>query len=636
MGTARIEAATRHLQAIAKQEEAKAIAELSSSLSSRGNQSDNDKGSGDRIAADDVLYVLNKRQYERETERINSELQKRRSTSAAFLPALYLRGRNPSAAETLRLLGRSCKAVELGLRYNEIEKLDEMLAKLWALLSADGRTAVTMAEYTQFLLDFQQWETETYGPCLSPPPAAVWQPPNTTVHHDSQATASGPPTGAAKEGKVAPLSLHLGSPPRSPSFPEAPSMAPATSSSAGTTARDSTDTSAMAALIEHIHKFEAQRRSHRQQQYYSSSCSQSSPMLSSSSITGMSLGFPGGRSLATLLQDSVQDPTLEDVLFLCTIPPPRPDMQLFLSLPRSAANTVSVVSIYQVFWKKVSLVKSEVELMIWDRNNDGRLSEDEVENYVRDLAPRIVALQSLTPAMLPFYCCTVSRRLFWDIDPGNRGALRIYSLLQSAVMDEWVSLQLMAVDDSMNWFGAIKTQEIYNKFLLLDTRNKGTLNIADLRRYKKGLPTVVDDGLPPDISPLSALFIDRYFETNVMVTRAEMDYRKFVDFVIAVELLPQCSRPHFFWNILDMDGSGALTPMCVNYFFRETHAKLVSAGLPAPKREMVVLEVFDLIEKEEPLRITREEFTRSPNAGLFVALLIDCLLFWTHENRETR
>jgi serine/threonine-protein phosphatase 2A regulatory subunit B'' len=390
----------------------------------------------------------------------------------------------------------------------------------------------------------------------------------------------------------------------------------------GCSSRSGTRSQSWGIVAQHIQRFREQRQ---QQQRRSGSFN--------------SIMTPSQRSNAQfeqVLRLAEDQPALGNTLYLCSVPPPRPDVQLFLSCPRNAEKSVDIAVIYQTFAKQVSLVKCEAELMMWDSNNDGRLSEDEVENYVKDLAPRIAALTSMSKDLLPFYCCTVSRRLFWDLDPGNRGVLRIHSLLQSSVMNEWVSLQLMSEDDPQNWFGAAVTQQLYNKFVMLDTRNKGTLNVDNLRAYKKGLPTVIDDGLPLDTSPLCTLFIDRYFETNTLMTRSEMDYRKFVDFVIAVELLPQCSRPHFFWNILDLDGTGVVTSMIVNQFFRETHAKLEAAGLDVPSRETVVQEVFDLIEKAEPLRITREEFVRSPQAGLFVGLLIDCLSFWTYENREQR
>lgn len=355
--------------------------------------------------------------------------------------------------------------------------------------------------------------------------------------------------------------------------------------------------------------------------------------------TPLGRGSTKRRAPSASLQRPVDDSTpLGEVLYLSNVKAPRPTIELFLACPRNNFMTeaVDITTIYQLFAKKVSLVKCEAELIMWDTNNDGRLSEDEMEIYVRDLVPRMAALRNMSEDVLPFYCCTASRRLFWDLDPGNRGVVRIDALLQSAVMDEWVSLQLLTDDNPRNWFGAMATQQLYEKFLLLDKRNEGTLNADNLKRYKKGLPTVLDDGLPPNVSPLSTLFIDRFFETNVMMAKSEMDYRKFVDFVIAVEMLPQCSRPTFLWNIIDLRGDGVVTAMTANYFYRETHAKLVSAGLDVPARETVIQEVFDLIPTASPLRITREEFIKSPQAGLFVALLIDCLSFWAYENREHR
>ncbi|EKF32991.1 hypothetical protein MOQ_003146 [Trypanosoma cruzi marinkellei] len=455
--------------------------------------------------------------WSREVARINAEAQKAWSAQRKpFIPAMYLRRRDPAAEEALRLLRVTSKAFELNLRFREIEKLDEMHAKLWALLSADKtHLTITIIEYMEILKKFKAWQEERFE----------------------------------------------GTPKASP---------------------------------------------------------QREASVQSS-------------------QECLDDTTpLGSVVYLASVMQPRPSLQLYLSCPRSPAGGVEVVHIYQRFAKQVSLVKCEAELIMWDTNNDGCLTEDEMESYVRDLVPRIEALRDITEDILPFYCCTVSRRIFWVLDPGSRGAIRIDMLLQNPVMDEWVSLQLMREDQPRNWFSAAITSHLYDKFLLLDTRNRGTLNADDMKRYKKGLPTVMDDGLPPGVGPLSSLFIDRFFETNVMMANSELDFRKFVDFVVAVEFLPSCQRPLFFWNILDIEGCGYLRPVHVNYFFRETHTKLVAAGLEVPSRETVVQEAFDLISTAEPLCISREEFINAPQAGLFVALLVDCLSFWTYENREQR
>ncbi|RNF06999.1 protein phosphatase 2 (formerly 2A), regulatory subunit B [Trypanosoma rangeli] len=473
-----------------------------------------------RCAAEKELSQTDKdaESWDCEVARINAEAQKAWSEQKTpFIPAMYLRRRDPSAEKALQLLRITSKAFELNLRFREIEQLDEMHAKLWELLSADKtRMTITVTEYMKILGKFKAWQEE---------------------------------------------------------------------------------------------RFESTPKSSPRREV----------------------------SVRSSQQECLDDATpLGDVVYLASVMQPRPSVQLYLSCPRSPAGGVEVVHIYQRFAKQVFLVKCEAELIMWDTNNDGCLVEEEMESYVRDLVPRIEVLREITEEMLPFYCCAVSRRIFWGLDPGSRGFIRIDALLQNPVMDEWVSLQLMREEQPRNWFSAAITSNLYDKFLYLDTSNRGTLNADDMKRYKKGLPTVMDDGLPPGVGPLSSLFIDRFFETNVTMAKAELDFRKFVDFVVAVEFLPSCQKPLFFWNILDIEGSGYLKPVHVNHFFRETHAKLVAAGLEVPSRETVVQEAFDLISTAEPLCISREEFINAPQAGLFVALLIDCLSFWTYENREQR
>jgi serine/threonine-protein phosphatase 2A regulatory subunit B'' len=310
-------------------------------------------------------------------------------------------------------------------------------------------------------------------------------------------------------------------------------------------------------------------------------------------------------------------------------------MQMFLQCPRNPEGEVEVKALFNKFGQAMSLAKMEAELHMFDADNDGRITEEETELYVQDLIPTIGGLAKMEKDFIPFYCCAASRRIFWTLDSGGRGSVRIADLLRSSIMDEWLELQLTSDELPRNWFGVSMSTQLYDKFLALDSREVGTLCASDMKKYKKGIPMIAEDGLPPGVSPLSSLFIDRVFETLALYS-SEMDYKKFVDFVIAVEFLPQCHRPAFFWNIFDMNGDGVLTPLTVNHFFKETHRKLQAAGVEAPAAELVVQELFDVIPTREPLRITRAEFCASNQAGLFSALLIDCLAFWTYENREQR
>jgi serine/threonine-protein phosphatase 2A regulatory subunit B'' len=347
-------------------------------------------------------------------------------------------------------------------------------------------------------------------------------------------------------------------------------------------------------------------------------------------------GLPAQASAPSGVPQHVALPVEMPINSFRFVPCTRPELNLemFITCPRELSGGVDIQLLFQKFSKQVARLKCEAELLMFDSDGDGKLSEEDLDAYIRYLMPSMPVVGRTPPDSIPFYVCAVSRRLFWAIDHSNRGSIRISDLIRSDVMDEWLDLQLARDDPPRNWFSSAVTTQLYEKFLLLDSNESGMLTAANMKRYKKGIPMVVDDGLPQDVSPLSTLFIDRVFEISALY-KSEMDYKSFVDFVIAVEFLPQCSRPQYFWSIFDLDGTGVLTPMTVLHFFRETYQKLVDAGVEAPPLELVVQELFDIVPTKESLRITRQEFLAAPqSAGLLSALLIDCLAFWTYENRE--
>lgn len=558
-------------------------------------------------------------------------------SSSLFLPALYLRERDPAAEQVRQSLRSAVKSVELYLRCQEIEKLDVVHGKLWDLLRRGGRDRVTVEEYQEVMRRFDAWYTAAWveEPGSQPCPTPSASPHAADAKANRHNTDDSPPDAAEAEKE---------------------NQDEGTAKDNENSGRALLGASGGAWSCSHSHNRSTA-------DWLRSFAEVVHPTSRRSAEGGEEEEADAERDRSCDHHGSDGGTSVAKVMYLPCVPSPRLTMELYLSCARSTHSTdvttnsasaasstgldvaaaadsdvdaVDIASIYHAFAKRVSLVKCEAELMMWDMNNDGKLTEGDLEGYMRDLVPRIAALHTLTDDVLLFYCCAASRRIMWDLDPNNRGMLRIDALLRSAVMEEWLNLQLATEDNLQNWFGVSITRFIVEKFMLLDKRNAGTLTAEDLSHYKKGLPVVTDDGLPIDVSPLCSLFVDRFFETNLMTQTAEMDFRKFTDFVIAVEMLPQCSRPLFFWNILDLHSTGVLTPLTVNYFFRETHAKLVSVGLDAPSREIVVQEVFDLITTAQPLLITRDEFVQSPQAGLFASLLIDCLSFWSYENREQR
>lgn len=339
-----------------------------------------------------------------------------------------------------------------------------------------------------------------------------------------------------------------------------------------------------------------------------------------------------------LLPAPMIDRPLHPVYVCSTVSNPRNSMEFFpLELGTSQKSLRTSVEIFYLFLSvKKNLLSSELRLMALDSNCDGRLSEDEVERYIQEQVVPWAKDSGITEEMVPFYCCVVSRFVFWHLDKSNRSSVSIDALLTSDALQKLSLLEYEAPSSSEMFAGVYETRALYDKFLTLDTRSRGTLQADDLKRYKKGLVSLQNDGLPPDTSPLSSLFVDRYFETTILMVDNEMDFRKFVDFVIAVEMLPQCSRPLFFWNILNIEDTGMLTPMVVNSFFRETHSKVEAVVSTISSKDVVIPELFDMIAPVQPMCITRDEFLAAPQAGLFTSIIIDSLAFWEHEYRPRK
>ena len=292
----------------------------------------------------------------------------------------------------------------------------------------------------------------------------------------------------------------------------------------------------------------------------------------------------------------------------------------------------------------------------------------------------------LPETLLPFYACAVTRRILWATSSHLRShrsvaeiaaasdqqslvaspKLHINSVIQSKEMNHWIQVQLSKASPlqnanysslKSNWYSGGVVMSLYTKFLELDSRERGMLTRQDFLRYKKGIPPVVQDGLPPHVSPLTPLFLDRYFDVSPTFA-GEMDFKGFVDFTLNVEFLcatsaapgnvaaaasavsntkarcdvagnsytvpvaqysyntltSGCRQPHIFFDIFDLDGDGFLRPMEINLFFREVYSLLNSVGFEATSIETVVTEFFELIHNSLPPSASPKT-PKSPNGA---------------------
>lgn len=104
-----------------------------------------------------------------------------------------------------------------------------------------------------------------------------------------------------------------------------------------------------------------------------------------------------------------------------------------------------------------------------------------------------------------------------------------------------------------NWFSAPSALSIYGHYLNLDKDHNGMLSKTELGGYGSGT--------------LTNVFLDRLF-AECITYDGEMDYKTYLDFVLALENRQEPQSLQYLFRILDFDHQGYLTSFTLNYFFK--------------------------------------------------------------------
>ena len=113
-----------------------------------------------------------------------------------------------------------------------------------------------------------------------------------------------------------------------------------------------------------------------------------------------------------------------------------------------------------------------------------------------------------------------------------------------------------------------------------------------------------------------------------------MDYKTYLDFVLALENRKEPQALAYFFRILDVKGENSLTTFALNYFFRDIQKQMEKLSQDPVKFEDVKDEIFDMVRPKDVLRITLDDLITCGQGDTVVSILIDLNGFWTYENRE--
>merc|ERR1719228_1827705 len=218
---------------------------------------------------------------------------------------------------------------------------------------------------------------------------------------------------------------------------------------------------------------------------------------------------------------------------------------------------VSIMALFNYVMRKVWLHQTRIGLSLYDVTGQGFLRETDLENYILELIETLPQLDGLEKSFHSFYVCTAVRKFFFFLDPLRTGKIKIQDILASSFLDDLLELrdQDLAKDaQDANWFSAPSALRVYGQYLNLDKDHNGMLSRQELIAY--------------GTSTLTPTFIDRIFE-ECLTYGGEMDYKTYLDFVLALENRKEPQALAYFFRILDVRHQGFLNTFCLNYFFRD-------------------------------------------------------------------
>ena len=291
-------------------------------------------------------------------------------------------------------------------------------------------------------------------------------------------------------------------------------------------------------------------------------------------------------------------------------------------LQKDPYGRISLTNFFNYVMRKVWLHQTRVGLSLYDVTGLGYLRESDLENYILELIPTLPQLNGLEKSFHSFYVCTAVRKFVFFLDPLHTGQIRIQDILACSFLDDLLELrdgELPKDQQQTNWFSAPSTLRVYGMFLNLDKDRNGMLSKEELLRYGMGT--------------LTPVFIERVFQ-ECLTYDGEMDYKTYLDFVLALENQKEPQSLHFFFKILDIDSKGYLNVFTLNYFFRSIQEQMLQQNHVPVNFQDVKDEIFDMVKPRDPCKITLQDLIDSGQGEVVVSILIDLNGFWTYENRE--
>ena len=317
------------------------------------------------------------------------------------------------------------------------------------------------------------------------------------------------------------------------------------------------------------------------------------------------------------------------------------NQSLFLRLPKDAFGRISIPVLFNHILRKAALVQNRIALMKHDSDNDGFLTEKDLERYVDNSIDYLTGLHAnpilKTDKNFRKVYIETSVRKFLFFHANNNGKICIEDFVGSKEMVEFNELQnddLSQEEEMNNWFSIPSVKSVNDAFVQLDFTRSGLLSKNEFSKF--------------NANSLTSTFINRMFQ-EYGLKNGKLDYKSFVDFLLAFENKKTIPSIKYFFKILDNSKTGMITPFVINYYFRDMLKKIrQNAKSSTPQNSLggdefedpvktadIVFEIYSMVKPSNKKDIFLDDLIKSLEVGsTVIGVLIDVHEFWKYEQRE--
>jgi serine/threonine-protein phosphatase 2A regulatory subunit B'' len=291
---------------------------------------------------------------------------------------------------------------------------------------------------------------------------------------------------------------------------------------------------------------------------------------------------------------------------------------IFLKLSSGHSGSVRLSVVMQFINSKIQKERMHIQLQYYDMIGHGYLRESDLENFIFELISSLTGLASLEPDFVQFYVYTAVRKFMFCLDPRRLGRVSISDLLTAPALEELLALRSAQVSPN-NWFSVSCSVGVYMRYLEMDLDGNGMLAPGELKKCPG--------------AALSDFTVERIFQ-EYMTYERELDYKGYLDMVLAMENKDEAVSRKYWWRLIDVERRGTVGRREIDACFRSILLSLNQDAAQMYKLADLFNEVMDMIGLSNQTEMKLEDVLKHPQGGLVLRMLTDAHAFYLYENRE--